>query len=117
MTGMTRLNIKDIVRRLAFLAVSFLALAYASVSAKAENLGGNIYACAQDSDCVVKDVHNCCGYYPACVNASAVIDIQAVERRCAKDNAAGVCGFPEISGCACQNGSCVNIETSPETPQ
>ncbi len=76
-----------------------------------------VYACTQDSDCVVKDVHNCCGYYPACVNTNAVIDIKAVERRCAKENVAGVCGFPVISGCACQGGACVNIQASSDRPQ
>ncbi len=98
-------------KRFALLAISFLVLIYAPVSTKAETAPADIYACTKDSDCVVKDVHNCCGYYPACVNTSAVIDVEAVNRECAKQNVAGVCGFPEISGCTCQNGLCVNIES------
>ena len=100
-----------------FWALLVLTLSCFAGAVKAESPGGgNIYACNQDSDCVIKDVRNCCGYYPACVNAGAVIDVESVDRECAKQSVMGVCGFPEISGCACQNGSCVSVESesSPE---
>jgi hypothetical protein len=98
------------IKRLALLAVSIFLLTYApSIVSAAPD--ANVYACTHDSDCVVKDVHNCCGYYPACVNTSAVIDVEAVNRECAKQNSVGICGFPEISGCSCQNGSCVSVES------
>ncbi len=63
-------------------------------------------SCQQDSDCTVKDVHNCCGYYPACVNKAAVTDAARVQRLCAESSLAGVCGFPDISDCACLKGAC-----------
>lgn len=99
------------IRRLTLLAVSFFLIAGTPTIARATASDDNIYACTQDSDCAVKDIHNCCGYYPACVNTNAVIDVEAVKRECAKQNSVGICGFPEISGCSCQNGSCVSVES------
>ena len=63
-------------------------------------------SCKTDADCTVKDVGNCCGYYPACVNVDAKTDPQAVQARCAKSGMASVCGFPQISGCKCVKGQC-----------
>lgn len=63
-------------------------------------------ACKTDADCVVKDVGNCCGYYPACVARDAQVDPAAVQARCAKEGRVGVCGFPVISGCSCVQGTC-----------
>ncbi len=64
-------------------------------------------SCQTDSDCTVKDVGNCCGYYPACVNASAVTDPESVRRQCEKDGMASVCGFEDISACQCRESVCV----------
>ena len=63
-------------------------------------------SCKTDADCAVKDVGNCCGYYPACVNVNAKPDPKAVQAQCAKTGMASVCGFPEISGCKCVKGQC-----------
>ncbi len=63
-------------------------------------------SCKTDADCVVKDVGNCCGYYPACVNVNAKTDPKAVQVQCAKSGQAGVCGFPVIYGCSCVKGQC-----------
>ncbi len=41
-------------------------------------------SCKTDADCTVKDVGNCCGYYPACVNVNARTDPKAVQAQCAK---------------------------------
>lgn len=62
--------------------------------------------CVIDSDCVVKDVHNCCGYYPVCVNVNAVTDPEQVEELCRAESMAGVCGFEDITGCHCDSGQC-----------
>ncbi|MDR7192146.1 hypothetical protein [Luteimonas terrae] len=62
--------------------------------------------CRVDSDCVVKNVGSCCGYQPACVNADAQVDPQAVQADCARRGIAGVCGFVEIQSCACVNSRC-----------
>lgn len=63
-------------------------------------------SCKTDADCTVKDLGNCCGYYPACVNVDAKTDPKAVQAQCAKTGMASVCGFPEISGCQCVKGQC-----------
>lgn len=62
--------------------------------------------CRVDSDCAVKNVGSCCGYQPACVNANAQVDPQAVQADCARRGIAGVCGFVEIQSCACVNSRC-----------
>ncbi len=63
-------------------------------------------SCQTDADCTVKDVHNCCGYYPACVNKDAKTDPALVQQLCAKEGMAGVCGFPAISSCGCVAHAC-----------
>ena len=68
--------------------------------------GGVDYRCNGDADCVVKDVGNCCGYYPACVNRASPTFPAQVEAECAKKGMASVCGFPVIRGCACVDGRC-----------
>lgn len=64
------------------------------------------YRCTTDSDCAVKDVGNCCGYYPACVNAGSPTFPERVREECAREGTAGICGFPDISGCRCVAGRC-----------
>jgi hypothetical protein len=66
-----------------------------------------VRACKTDSDCVVKDVGNCCGYYPACVHKASPTDPAGVKAQCAKDGMASVCGFPTIEGCRCAKGQCI----------
>ena len=63
-------------------------------------------SCKTDADCTVKNVGNCCGYYPACVNVDAKTNPEAVQAQCAKSGMASVWGFPEISGCTCVKGQC-----------
>ena len=66
------------------------------------------YSCKTDADCEVKNVGNCCGYYPACVNRESPTFPDRVKAECAKKGAMGVCGFPDIKGCACVEGRCAN---------
>ncbi|MBA2237794.1 MAG: hypothetical protein H0W24_03720 [Lysobacter sp.] len=63
-------------------------------------------SCSRDADCTVKDVGNCCGYYPACVNVDSPTDPEAVKARCASEGTMSVCGFPSISSCQCVAGKC-----------
>lgn len=63
-------------------------------------------SCRVDADCEVKDVGNCCGYYPMCVNRAATVNPEAVRADCAKRGMASVCGFPDIAGCSCVQGQC-----------
>lgn len=65
-------------------------------------------ACASDADCAVKDVGSCCGYYPRCVNKDSPTHPEQVQAQCAKEGRVGVCGFPEVRGCRCENRECVN---------
>ena len=66
-------------------------------------------SCKRDSDCAVKDVGNCCGAFPMCVNKDASTDPAAVRAQCAKDGMASICGFQEVSGCQCVKGRCENL--------
>ncbi|GGK00369.1 hypothetical protein GCM10011394_07010 [Luteimonas terricola] len=63
-------------------------------------------SCRVDSDCAVKNVGNCCGYFPACVNTDAQPDPAAVQAACAQSGMVGVCGFKEIEACACVASTC-----------
>jgi hypothetical protein len=69
-----------------------------------------VYFCEIDSDCVVKDVHNCCGYYPRCVNKNHEPDIEAVRRECQEKQIDSICGWPEISHCECINNTCRSMQ-------
>lgn len=62
--------------------------------------------CRMDADCTVKNVGNCCGYYPACVNVDSPTDPKGVQAECARKGMASVCGFQDISSCSCKQGHC-----------
>ena len=62
--------------------------------------------CKTDAECTIKDVGNCCGYYPACVNVDSPTDPKGVQAQCANSGMASVCGFPAIEGCQCVKGQC-----------
>ncbi len=68
-------------------------------------------ACKVDADCAVKNVGNCCGYYPACVNREAPTFPEQVKAACARDGMSSICGFAEISACRCVENLC---EAAPE---
>ena len=63
-------------------------------------------SCRTSADCVVKDVGNCCGYFPRCVNVNAAVDPKAVQAQCARTGMASVCGFKPVEGCECVKGEC-----------
>jgi hypothetical protein len=63
------------------------------------------YACAQDADCVVKNLGSCCGYNPRCMNDRSM----PVPEQCGQ-GMMGSCGFPEITHCACQESRCVSMQ-------
>ncbi|MFY2762791.1 hypothetical protein [Arenimonas sp. MALMAid1274] len=66
-------------------------------------------SCRSDSDCAVKDVGSCCGYFPRCVNKDARTDPAGVRAQCEKDGMSSICGFPEVSGCQCVQGLCESL--------
>jgi len=63
-------------------------------------------SCRSNADCAVKNVGNCCGAMPACVNKDSPVDPAAVRAECAKNGRMSVCGFREISACQCSGGRC-----------
>ena len=70
--------------------------------------------CKTSADCAVKNVGNCCGAMPACVNKDSPTDPAAVQAACSAKGMAGVCGFQEISACQCDSGQCAPADaTSP----
>lgn len=73
------------------------------------------YSCRVDADCAVKDVGNCCGRYPACVNRDSPTFPEQVAAECARTGMSGVCGYPEISGCRCVEQRCAAVTDSVET--
>lgn len=78
----------------------------ADAAASRAGVGEVDYTCRSDADCTVKDVGNCCGYYPACVNVDSPTFPEQVKAACAASGTSGVCGFPSIGGCACVQGRC-----------
>ncbi|MBD8528223.1 hypothetical protein [Pseudomarimonas arenosa] len=64
------------------------------------------YSCKVDADCAVKDVGNCCGYYPQCVNADSPTFPDQVKAECAREGRSSICGFPSIESCQCVQGRC-----------
>jgi len=66
-------------------------------------------SCKTDADCAVKNVGSCCGYYPRCLNKDSPTFPEQVKARCAKQGRMGVCGFPAISACHCDQGKCTAI--------
>lgn len=73
-------------------------------------------SCRVDADCAVKDVGNCCGYYPACVNRTSPVFPERVRQACEKTGSAGICGFPDIKACVCESGKCAAQGTAPNAP-
>ena len=80
-----------------------------ATQATAGTAGEVDYSCQTDADCTIKNVGNCCGYYPACVNVDSPTFPEQVMADCAATGRSGVCGFPSISGCQCVEGRCEGI--------
>ncbi len=68
--------------------------------------------CKTSADCAVKNVGNCCGAMPACVNKDSPTDPAAVQAQCNAKGMVGICGFKEISACRCDEGQCVEAGSS-----
>jgi hypothetical protein len=73
------------------------------------------YYCETEADCAVKDVGNCCGYFPACVSRDSPTFPERVQAECRKSNMAGVCGFPDISHCHCVKNRCTHVADSDQS--
>lgn len=64
------------------------------------------FGCSSDEECTVKDVGNCCGYYPACVNTDSPTFPERVKAQCEEEGMSAICGFREIDSCVCNAGRC-----------
>jgi len=71
------------------------------------------YSCSSDAQCVVKDIGNCCGTLPACVNRDSPADPAAVQAQCSASGMMSVCGFRPVAACQCSAGRC---EPAPQAP-
>ncbi|OGK17388.1 hypothetical protein A2690_00135 [Candidatus Roizmanbacteria bacterium RIFCSPHIGHO2_01_FULL_39_12b] len=71
------------------------------------------YSCLSDTDCVIKDAHNCCGYYPKCMNVKSIPNPDYVKKQCERMKVDSVCGYPTIDGCKCINNYCVASKPLP----
>lgn len=72
-------------------------------------------SCKVDADCAVKNVGNCCGAAPACVNVDSPTDPEGVMAQCRATGRMSVCGFREITGCQCVQGKCAAKPTKADT--
>lgn len=64
------------------------------------------YTCQADEDCVVKNIGNCCGYYPQCVNKDSNPDPSFVQTKCSEEKVSSICGYPDITECVCSLNTC-----------
>ncbi|TYT23126.1 hypothetical protein FZO89_17970 [Luteimonas viscosa] len=67
-------------------------------------------SCRIAGDCAVKNVGNCCGYFPACVNKDSPIDPDAVRAQCERSGMSSVCGWKDIQACDCVQGRCQAVD-------
>jgi hypothetical protein len=66
-------------------------------------------SCGSDADCTIKDIGNCCGAAPACVNVDSPTDPKGVQAECARKGMASICGFKPIDRCQCVQGECKGV--------
>eukprot|EP00965_Chrysotila_dentata_P258144 6213118-Pleurochrysis_carterae.AAC.2 len=67
------------------------------------------FSCMTADDCIFKDVRNCCGQYIQCANVNFVLETDYLERLeawCLQLGVLGECGYPNLSGCKCNNNRC-----------
>jgi hypothetical protein len=63
-------------------------------------------SCRSEADCAVKNVGDCCGAKPACVNANSPTDPEGVKAECSRRGMMSICGFKPVEGCQCVQGQC-----------
>ncbi len=118
---------------LAFATFAFLLAACQSATAPAQNAAAPTvppaeaaaskpvkgvvdYSCTSDDQCAIKNVGNCCGEYPACVNVDSPTFPEQVKAECARNGISGICGFPVLEGCQCVEGRCEGIKAAQVAP-
>jgi len=66
-------------------------------------------SCKVDADCEVKNVGNCCGAHPECVNKDALTDPAKVKAMCGQEHRMSTCNIRAIGGCSCSQGQCQDL--------
>ncbi len=106
-------------RTVALIAILLLTACGSAMSRQADGAappGDEVdYTCNVAADCVVKDIGGCCGYTPACVNRDSPTFPEQVAAECRKQGRVGICGFPVITGCTCEQHRCTPIHGSPSS--
>ena len=76
-------------------------------------------SCAEDTDCAVGWLSNCCGGYEVCVSADYASSDEllqerasAVRQRCAACATGSICGWAAIDRCRCVSGACQGEQDS-----
>lgn len=64
------------------------------------------YACVSNSDCQIKNIFSCCGYFPRCANTAA----NFAPPDCSQGQI-GVCSLPLIDHCECRQRVCVDVQS------
>ncbi len=79
-----------------------------SYSTLKEYREGLNYSCNFNFECKIKDIHDCCGYYPECVNSNAKVDPDFVDRICGKEVRLCPLGVftSDTTSCKCINKKC-----------
>lgn len=72
------------------------------------------YSCIEDVDCVPKNVGNCCGYFPRCVDVLYQPDPEAVMDWCEANQVVSACGWSAIDSCACVENTCRSLQDGRE---
>lgn len=81
----------------------------AAEPARETAVGSVDFSCTTDADCAIKDVGNCCGAYPACVNVASPTFPEQVKAQCEAEGLSSVCGYPSIHRCQCLEGRCEGV--------
>ena len=64
-------------------------------------------SCQTNEDCVKKNVGNCCGEFPRCVNKNFEPAPDFVSEKCKDENLFSGCGFVAFNSCICKDTNCV----------
>lgn len=93
-----------------------LALLAGCATAASPKTGEVDYSCKVDADCAIKNVGNCCGQMPACVNANSPTFPKQVREDCDREGKMSICGHPVIDACRCDAGRCQPVQRDSTLP-
>ena len=65
-------------------------------------------SCNTVNDCEIKNVGNCCGQLPKCVNKNYIPQPNFVSDKCEEEDLFSGCGFVAFNKCLCIDNNCVD---------